>query len=285
MKIIENKVLLGTSGREFSFDLYLPDSSDMKFHPCLIFAHGFKGFKDWGHWYKIAEKFAESGYAFLKFNFSHNGVTAEHPTDFCDFDAFGNNNFSKELADTENVITWLYKNAENYFIDKHKIVMVGHSRGGPIAILTAAKDNRIAALITWASVSELNYAWQNSVFIKEWKSKGEIITTNARTGQKLPMYYQLYEDFEKHAAEFSVKNALKNFSKPFFILQGTDDIAIEPDSGDYLKKHASTARLQMIEGADHVFGGQHPFPKDKELPYHSVLLIQHCIDFLKENRI
>ena len=46
-------------------------------------------------------------------------MTAEHPTDFCDFDAFGNNNFSKELADTENVITWLYKNAENYFIDKH----------------------------------------------------------------------------------------------------------------------------------------------------------------------
>jgi hypothetical protein len=62
-------------------------------------------------------------------------------------------------------------------------------------------------------------------------------------------------------------------------------MAIESDSGNYLKRHAPEARLQMIEGADHVFGGQHPFPKDKELPYHSVLLVHHCIDFLKEKLI
>jgi acetyl esterase/lipase len=285
MKIIENKVLLGTSGREFSFDLYLPEKENSKPFPCLVFAHGFKGFKDWGHWYKIAEKFADSGYAFLKFNFSHNGVTIDNPTDFSDFEAFGNNNFSKELADTENVITWLSKNAEDYFIDKEKIVMVGHSRGGPIAILTAAKDKRIAALITWASVAELNYAWHNTVFIKEWKAKGEIISTNARTGQKLPLYYQLYEDFEKHAAEFSVKEALKYFIKPFLLIQGTADQAINADSANYLLKYAPKAKKIMIEDADHVFGGQHPFPEDRSLPQHSILLVKHCIDFLRENKI
>ena len=56
--------------------------------PLILFVHGFKGFKDWGTHNLVAKFFAENGFSFLKFNFSHNGTTPEHPIDFVDLGAF-----------------------------------------------------------------------------------------------------------------------------------------------------------------------------------------------------
>ena len=60
--------------------------------PLVIFSHGYKGFKDWGCWNLVAEAFKNSGFAFVKFNFSHNGGTIKQPLDFPDLDAFDENN-------------------------------------------------------------------------------------------------------------------------------------------------------------------------------------------------
>ena len=72
--------------------------------PVIIFCHGYKGFKDCGAWNLMANTFADAGFFFLKFNFSHNGGTIDQPIDFPDLDAFGNNNYTKELDDLESVI-------------------------------------------------------------------------------------------------------------------------------------------------------------------------------------
>ena len=80
--------------------------------PIVIFCHGYKGFKDWGAWNLMAEAFAEAGFFFIKFNFSHNGGTVEQPIDFPDLEAFGNNNYTKELDDLESVIDWVCNSSE-----------------------------------------------------------------------------------------------------------------------------------------------------------------------------
>lgn len=67
--------------------------------PLVIFAHGFKGFKDWGTHNMVANLFAENGFRYLKFNFSHNGTTVDKPIDFADLIAFSENTFSIELDD------------------------------------------------------------------------------------------------------------------------------------------------------------------------------------------
>src|SRR5210317_1950113 len=72
--------------------------------PIVIFCHGYKGFKDWGAWNLMAKAFAEAGFFFVKFNFSYNGGTVEQPIDFPDLEAFGNNNYTKELDDLDCVI-------------------------------------------------------------------------------------------------------------------------------------------------------------------------------------
>src|SRR4030065_1665260 len=80
--------------------------------PIVIFCHGYKGFKDWGAWNLAAETFADNNLFFVKFNFSHNGGTLEKPKDFPDLEAFGNNNFIKELDDLEDVIDWVTANPD-----------------------------------------------------------------------------------------------------------------------------------------------------------------------------
>ena len=74
--------------------------------------------------------------------------------DFEDLDAFGNNNFSKELDDLGLVIDYLTTNNEfNKEFKCNKITLFGHSRGGAISLLKSAEDDRIANVVSWASPS------------------------------------------------------------------------------------------------------------------------------------
>jgi len=282
MKIIDNKVLYGTAGRHFSFDLYLPDTDKFTTpFPLLIFAHGFKGFKDWGHWHKIAAQFSARGFAFLKFNFSHNGTSPENPTEFCDLEAFGNNNFSKELGDLNCIINWASENANDYNLDKDNISLIGHSRGGPIVLLQGANDARISKIVCWAAVHELDYAWQDALQLEQWKNDGVIYSKNVRTGQDMPLYYQLYEDYLSNRDRLSVKKAISTLNKEILIIHGSDDPAVPLKSAEYLNQYALNSTLKIIEGADHVFGGRHPFHEADSLPEHTQVLIQKTLNFLR----
>ena len=285
MNKIINQIVKGAHLRDFSFDLYLPEGqSPINGWPLLVFAHGFKGFKDWGHWYKIAERFTHHGFAFLKFNFAFNGTTIEHPFDFSDLEAFGKNNFSKELADVQTILDWVGTAASEYALDMNAISLIGHSRGGPIVLLTAAADVRVKSVITWASVHELDYAWQSPTQLEKWKNEGVLFTVNGRTGQQMPMYYQLYEDFINNVAHYRIKNALKDFHKPMLIVQGDNDPAVKLSSAEYLKNIVPSAELVIIEGADHVFGAMHPFLPGNSMPTHSEQLINACLSFLGEGQ-
>src|SRR6056297_3498830 len=99
MKTIENLIYSGADDRMSPFDVFLSGSGADK--PLVVFAHGYKGFKDWGAWHLVGKAFAEAGFDFLKFNFSHNGGTVAEPIDFPDLHAFSRNTYTKELEDLE----------------------------------------------------------------------------------------------------------------------------------------------------------------------------------------
>ena len=119
MNLIKHKNIILKSSREFLTDAIFPNS-DKKL-PLIIFVHGYKGYKDWGAWELMAEKFANAGFYFVKFNFSHNGTTIENPNDFADLEAFGENNYSKELDDLEIIINHFKSQKE---VDSSKIVLM-----------------------------------------------------------------------------------------------------------------------------------------------------------------
>lgn len=280
MNIHKDLIVAADHNHPFLLDVYFLNGSKPK--PVVVFAHGFKGFKDWGHWDLIARNFAKAGFVFVKFNFSHNGTTLERPSDFANLEAFGQNNYSKEMADLDAVIDWIEDQTiiPASAIDLQAIHLIGHSRGGGIGIIKAIEDRRIKRLITWAAVSSLSYAWTDPAKVKTWQETGVYHQLNGRTKQQMPLYYQLYEDFLQQKERFDIQQRIRNLNKPMLIIHGTDDPAVPFMAAQQLQKWNKGSQLHLIESANHVFGGAHPYAS-ATLPAHSRELVERSIAFLK----
>ena len=241
----------------------------------VVFSHGFKGFKDWGPFNKVATQFAKNDFTFVKFNFSHNGTTIENPIDFIDLNSFGNNNFCKELDDLGFVLDWVEEK-----LKPKEISLFGHSRGGGISMLKTAEDKRINKVISWASPSDFT-----SRMLKEkiavWKEKGVAYIYNGRTKQNMPMYYQFYENCIANRYRINIKRAVEGMQIPQLIIHGSDDPTVKIEEAKNLNKWNSKSQLHIIGGANHVLGGFHPYDLDK-FPTQLKEAIDVTIDFLKK---
>ena len=106
MEIIKENFIIETLNESSILgDLFYKENS--KTNDLVIFCHGYKGFKDWGPWNKVAAKFANENFTFCKFNFSLNGGTLQQPIDFPDLDAFGRNTYTQEINDLGRVVDYL----------------------------------------------------------------------------------------------------------------------------------------------------------------------------------
>lgn len=249
--------------------------------PLLIFIHGFKGFKDWGHFNAIADEFCRQGIAVLKFNFSHNGTTPESPVDFTDLDAFGRNTFSFELDDLQAVIDSCFAAEWSTKVNLQYLVLLGHSRGGGAAILQAVADKRVSKVITWAGVSDYEPR-VNPPDLEQWKSNGVLYQRNARTGQDMPLYFTLHTDFYANKSRLDIPSALAALTQPLLFIHGSADTSVLPAEAEAMKRINSNAELVFIDGADHTFGGKHPFTAS-ELPPHTCEAIEKTAAFILKN--
>ena len=274
-------VLEGLHGKPVLVDVTYQKNEQVK--PVVIFSHGFKGFKDWGHFNLVAKEFASNGFVFVKFNFSHNGTTPENPLDFADLEAFGNNNLSIELDDLGVVIDWL-KQKDNPLpeseVDNNKIFLLGHSRGGAITILKAAEDNRVDKITTWSAISNVEERWSPETR-KQWKKDGVLYILNSRTNQQMPLKYQLLEDYHVHQDRLNIETAMKKLSIPALIIHGTEDEAVPLYEGERLKEWYPKAQFLTIKGAGHTFGGRHPYD-EAILPEHTQQVIKATIEFFNQ---
>lgn len=251
--------------------------------PIIIFIHGFKGFKDWGHFDLLADYFAESGFVFCKLNLSHNGTTPEHPTEFVDLEAFGQNNFSKELDDIGNMIDYFYSSQNDIpdgEMDKDNLFLLGHSRGGGIALLKTKEDERVKAVATLAAISDLQSGWSKER-VAQWKKEGVYYVYNGRTKQNMPLYYQIVEDFNDNKERLDIPGATKKLGKPALIIHGTKDETLPITMARDIKDWSPSAELLILEDANHTFGGYHPYTL-KALPVHSLKAAEAVNHFFKQ---
>ena len=274
--IDRNIIIRNPDTRNFLADSFYPESVGKL--PLLIFAHGYKGYKDWGAWDLMAEQFAQAGFFFVKFNFSHNGTTLERPNEFGDLEAFGNNNFSREMSDYDAVLNFFTGNPH---IDKNRIAVIGHSRGGGISLIKAFEDDCVKALVTLAGVSNFSYRFPSGERLEKWRDAGVMYSENGRTGQQMPHFYQFYEDFKENEKRFSVQYCAQHLDKPFLIIQGTEDDAVKDKEAFLLKEWAKDSELFIMEGANHTFGAKEPW-MDQNLPSALKAATEKIIQFLLE---
>lgn len=251
--------------RPFTADATYTQDGNKK--PVVIYTHGFKGFKDWGHFNLLAKYFGERGFVFIKFNFSHNGTSVDNYADLHDMEAFGRNNFSIELEDMKSLID-LVHDADGPLpqneMDLDRIYLIGHSRGGGSVILKAVEDTRVTAVATWAAVNNFDQRW-DELEKTQWKQEGVQWVTNARTGIRMPLYYQIVEDYLANVERLDIPKVIKKMGQPLLILHGADDETLPTKMARDLHSWKPDAELHLLPGADHSFGGQHPYEKT-ELP-------------------
>ena len=277
--ILKNILIEGKHNKPIITDLFYNENASKK--PVVIFCHGYKGFKDWGAWNLMAKTFADEGFFFIKFNFSHNGGTVEQPIDFPDLEAFGNNNYTKELDDLETVLNWVFtKESFKKEANTDNIFLIGHSRGGGIVLLKANEDSRINKVITLASVCDFGKRTATIGDLEQWKKEGVKYVLNGRTKQQMPHYYQFYEDFKANKNRLNIQKATENIKIPQLIIHGDNDQSVFISEAENLKRWNPEAEYQIIEGADHVFNTSHPWDK-KEMSTELKKAVDICIDFLK----
>ncbi|EJL74184.1 alpha/beta hydrolase family protein [Chryseobacterium populi] len=269
----QNVIISNRETRDFLADAFYPETENKL--PLVIFVHGYKGYKDWGAWNLMAEKLAEAGFFFVKFNFSHNGTTLDDPDNFGDLQAFGNNNYSKELSDLGAVIEYFIKDSK---VDDQKIILIGHSRGGGISIIKTFEDERINGLITLASVDSLDRFPQKDN-LENWRNAGVYYVLNGRTQQEMPHYYQFYQDFKQNEHRFDVERAAEMAKAHVLIIHGTNDESVEVKNAEHLHILNPNSELFLIENANHTFGAKEPWTEN-ELPEDLNKVVKKCIDFL-----
>jgi pimeloyl-ACP methyl ester carboxylesterase len=278
MQIEKNIILQRPDKKPILIDTFLDEARTNQ--PIVIFCHGYKGFKDWGAWNVMATQIAKAGFCFVKFNFSHNGGTVENPIDFSDLEAFGNNNYSKELDDLDAIISWTIDHfKENSNINTTKICLIGHSRGGGITIIKSSEDNRVTKLVTLASVSDFGSRTATIGNLEGWKETGVKYVLNGRTKQQMPHYYQFYEDFKANEKRLNIESAERRLNIPHLIIHGNKDVSVGITEGENLKKWNPKSIFIKIDNADHVFNTKHPW-ESEQLPDEMTCAVAQIINFI-----
>src|SRR6185437_16661943 len=125
--------------------------------------------------------------------------------------------FSAELQDLRRVIDAL--DGANLGVARPSGVgLLGHSRGGGIAVLQTAGDPRVRALATWSAISTVERwpAPQRAA----WRASGVSEVKNVRTGQVLPLYTDVLDDVERHAGALDIEAAARRIAVPWLIVHG-----------------------------------------------------------------
>src|SRR6202012_1606024 len=265
----------GAKGRNMLMDLTYDDQNPKA--PLVIFAHGFKGFKDWGTHNMVARLFVENGFRYLKFNFSHNGTTLDKPLDFADLIAFSDNTFSIELEDLKAVIDFACNGS--VMRTAESVNLIGHSMGGGISIVKTAEDTRISKLVTMASISSFRNLWPREAE-EQWKIQGIMYNHNSRTNQQMPLKSTLLDDLDAHPTRLNITEKAAAIKQPWLIVHGDADTSVPVSHAEELKSAQPNAELIIIPNADHTFNSKHPYDQDT-LPAALEEFCQMAMEFFK----
>jgi len=228
--------------------------------PVVIFVHGFKGFKDWGSIPHICESMARRGFYVVSFNFSHNGVEG-NSQEFTRLDKFAANTFSREVRELRELIDAIGNGDLPHAgrADATRIALIGHSRGGGIALLEAARDARVKAVAAWGSVADFNR--YSEAQRRRWREAGVFETKNMRTGQIMRLNITLLDDLETNLASLDIPTAAASLGRPLLVLHGEQDLTVRIADGERLGSLGDRSMTEFvpIPRTNHTFGAVHPF--------------------------
>ena len=224
--------------------------------PAVLVIHGFKGFKDWGMFPPFADRLAKAGFTAVSFNLGGSGV--DDAGEFAFPERFARATFSGDLGDVSLVLDAAVSGRLG-FPAPTSLGLVGHSRGGGLGVLAAASDPRIAALVTWAAISDVHRHSPEEV--AAWRARGRLDVLNARTGQVLPMGTDVLDDIAAFGSTtLDIRAAAARLRAPWLIVHGEADPTVSVNEARALSGWTQgRSELLVVPGAGHTFETVHPW--------------------------
>ncbi|MGJ8677442.1 MAG: alpha/beta hydrolase family protein [Akkermansiaceae bacterium] len=217
-----------SSGERLDISFHDAEKSD-----CLvILGHGVTGNKDRPLLVEIAKVLAENGWPSLRVSFSGNGDSEG---------SFTKSHITKEVSDLTSVIDQLGKGK--------RIAYIGHSMGGAVGALTAARDERIKVLVSLAGMVDTG-----GFVTREF---GDVTPDEGCMWDEpsCPLSQAYVDDLKQIGDTRTVASELH---LPWLLIHSKDDDVVLPtDSQNLLKVLRGPSRLIEIEGAGHSFEGHH----------------------------
>ena len=240
-------------------DLRIPKQNNV---PLIFILHGFKGFKDWAFFPYVAEELTKAGAITVCANTSHNGH--KPGSDIVDYpDKFAQNTIGRELSDTTLLIKSFIEKSPHVFPEQWSdkwngsIYILGHSRGGAIAILSAESIPAISKVALWNSIANVDRYTPRQK--EQWHKNDMFVVENSRTGQELCMNVDYLIDLELHAEQYSLERALSEMQQNIIIVHGEQDMTVNVRDAQKLAQFAGNkAHIKFIPNTGHTFGAVHP---------------------------
>lgn len=235
-----------SEGLPITGDLDLPERP----RALVVVVHGFKGFKDWGFFPWLAQRLTQHHLAVCRFNMSRSGI-GEDPESFDRLDLFADDTYSQQLDDLRRVVAYAQER-----LPKCATFLLGHSRGGGIAILGAADVPRLQGVVAWSPISTAG-RWDEETK-KRWRADGYLDQLNQRTKQNMRMSTRILDDYERNRERLDVAAAAARLQVPLLVVHGARDESVPAGEGRLLAERARDSSLVVIDRAGHTMNAIHP---------------------------
>lgn len=228
---IEEKIsFTNARGQTLKGVLHRPEQSEVQ--GAVILCHGMESSKESEKLVYLGRALALQGISALRFDFACAGESSGKFEDIT---------YSSEAEDL--------KAAFSFMLDGRvrRIAILGSSMGGTAALLFAAQEPRVAALVTVsAPVHPEKFPTRllTPDQLAEWRAQGHIVFR----GQRLNV--SLLEDLER----LDVPAAAKQVACPVLVIHGAADLTVPVEEAEELERCLpGKKQLLILKGADHRF--------------------------------
>ena len=194
----------------------------------VVIGHGVTGNKDRPFVKTLADGLAEEGFATLRRSFTGNGDSEG---------TFQDCTITKEVEDLGSVL--------DVVAVGRQIVYAGHSMGGAVGVIAAAKDNRISRLVSLAGMVhtakffEVEFGDQVPDEGCMWEDEG------------CPLSSKYVNDMKEIGSILELGSKIQ---VPWLLIHGTEDDVVPIEETNEIFDNSSAPKQKIvIKGADHVF--------------------------------